>query len=428
MGLNFESSHVREGMLEGHFGLEKESLRVDGNGNMTHTKHPFDNPKIDRDFCENQIELITGVHDTIDDCLAELNDLHCKAVETIYELPTGREYLWPFSSPAYIKNEEDIPIAQYFGEKAEKTLYRNYLSKKYGRKKMTFSGIHFNFSFGENLLREGLRSGDDYNTQELKDGLYLELAKKSVKYSWLLVYLFAASSLMDGSYFDDTKLGEDAPIKYGSPRCSEIGYWNDFNPIFSFDTPGDYVRSIEKYVDCGKLQQAAELYYPIRLKPAGSNSLQHLKEGGIDHIEFRMMDLNPFSPLGILGEDISFLHYFIVYLTSLPRESFDSLEQLTALKNYKQAARYDEKQIMIEERGKDPRNVTKAALDFLTNMEKFYTKANCKDALDMIDYQKDKVLNPNQRYAVRVAKMFGGDYVKKGMQMAKIYADTLMEE
>ena len=33
-----------------------------------------------------------------------------------------REYLWPFSNPPYIINEENVPIAQFTGEQANKTI------------------------------------------------------------------------------------------------------------------------------------------------------------------------------------------------------------------------------------------------------------------------------------------------------------------
>lgn len=53
---------VRELLLKGEFGLEKESLRVDENGFLSHTQHPFPGSShIVRDFCENQTEINTSV-------------------------------------------------------------------------------------------------------------------------------------------------------------------------------------------------------------------------------------------------------------------------------------------------------------------------------------------------------------------------------
>ena len=48
-------------IFECNIGLEKESLRIDKNGRLAQTEHPFlGNPNIDRDFCENQVEIITN--------------------------------------------------------------------------------------------------------------------------------------------------------------------------------------------------------------------------------------------------------------------------------------------------------------------------------------------------------------------------------
>ena len=63
------------------------------------------------------------------------------------------ERLWVLGNPPYIENEKDIPVALFEGENVSKTAYRDYLSDKYGRYKMTFSGIHVNFSFSEELLQ-----------------------------------------------------------------------------------------------------------------------------------------------------------------------------------------------------------------------------------------------------------------------------------
>ena len=56
--------------LEGKFGIEREMLRVDSFGSLAQTPHPFgDHPHITRDFCENQIELVTPVCGSIDEAL-----------------------------------------------------------------------------------------------------------------------------------------------------------------------------------------------------------------------------------------------------------------------------------------------------------------------------------------------------------------------
>lgn len=61
--LHIESDEVKNHILDGNFGLEKESLRVLKDGTLSHTLHPFpDDEHIVKDFCENQTEINTSVH------------------------------------------------------------------------------------------------------------------------------------------------------------------------------------------------------------------------------------------------------------------------------------------------------------------------------------------------------------------------------
>lgn len=137
--LHVDNDKVRELLLEGNFGLEKESLRITKEGNMAHTRHPFPEHKhIVRDFCENQTEINTSVKTDAESAVQDLYDYTVEIQKKLYE--TG-ELLWPFSSPPYIRNEADIPVAVFEGDAAPKTAYREYLSDRYGRYKMTFSGI-----------------------------------------------------------------------------------------------------------------------------------------------------------------------------------------------------------------------------------------------------------------------------------------------
>ena len=121
----FNNPEVRKHFLEGGFGLEKEGLRVDQEGYLAHTPHPFgDDAHYDRDFCETQVELVTEVFDSVEGVWKGLARMQQILARTISELPTGPELMWPFSNPPYVKGEEDVPIAQYTGEKREKTVSR----------------------------------------------------------------------------------------------------------------------------------------------------------------------------------------------------------------------------------------------------------------------------------------------------------------
>lgn len=416
-------------MFDGHFGIEKESLRVDQKGYLAHTNHPFmDISNIDRDFCENQIEIITDVCDSVDEVYEQLTYFHNIAVKRLYNLEEGKEYVWNFSNPPYVKGEVDIPIARFDGNLRGKEIYREYLASKYGKKKMLFSGIHFNFSFSEDYLKELYRQSSEGAYKEFKDSLYLNLAKQVTRYAWLVVYLMSASPLMDGSYLRDEDIGKDVLSPYASGRCSEIGYWNDFVPVLNYGNLNDYVKSIQGYVDSGQLKSSAELYYPVRLKPAGENSLENLRDKGVNHIELRSIDLNPLSDIGLKKEDVEFLHLFLLYLTSLEEKEFEVFEQVMSIKNVKKAALFDDSKIQIETGWNQSGNIRDLAREVLEDMETFYRNLGAETAVNTVEYQKNKVIDHNERYAIKIMHQFKGGYVKQGLDTAERYAKELIKQ
>jgi glutamate--cysteine ligase len=437
---SFSTELIKRNIDRGEFGLERESLRVDSEGFLSHTKHPFqENPGITRDFCENQVELITDVFDNADDVLQDLGKLQSQVVQTLHGLEEGREYLWPFSNPPYVKGESDIPVAQFQGEQKQKTEYRNYLAKKYGKRKMLFSGIHFNYSFSDEMIKDSYRevvsgakkalrqppgraSKREMPYQEYKNRVYLDLEKKVTRYSWLIVYLTAASPVTDDSFL---QTGEEP--QYASVRCGEQGYWNDFVPVFDYANLETYIQSIEELIRSGQLKAASELYYPVRLKPKGENSLEHLRDRGINHIELRMLDVNPLSPIGIMKEDVEFLHYFLLYLASQDEITLTEEEQRDAIRNEKRGAEFDDTRVMIKEPDGSYRPIRQAALLVLQDMEDFYGKLGETTVLRTIQYQKDKLVIPENRYADRIWHSYGTDYVKRGLRLAGEYEERLLK-
>lgn len=138
-----------------------------------------------------------------------------------------------------------------------------------------------------------------------------------------------------------------------------------------------------------------------------------------------MLDLNPLDPVGICEEDLEFLHLFLLYLMSLKDGDFPAFEQTSAIKNEQNAARYDEDKVWIET-GWDTDTslpLRKAALAVLTGMEHFAVNFTDKKWADVIDFQKQKILCPEKRYAVRVRSLFSENYVEKGLLLAEKYAE-----
>ena len=357
----------------GKFGIERETLRVDGQGRLAQTPHPFGNDEhITRDFCENQVELVTPVCHSVDEAVEALERLDKTASE---ELIKNGESIWLYSNPPHFDSEDDIPIADFTGDHSSKRAYREVLEQKYGKKLMLFSGIHFNFSFAEEFLRELNTNNDDFHT--FRDELYLRLYKQLMTHSWLLVLLTAASPYYDASLDKDGKSGI-IMSEYSSLRNSKRGYWNKFLPILDHRSLKTFTGSIKKHIVTGSLYSASELYLPIRLKPKGVNSLENLAANGVDHIELRMFDLNPSAPLGIDGRDLEFAHLLILYLLSKPDFDFTPELQENAVRDHKNAALLEPDTKLLE-RG----------LEVIEEMEKHFS--DNEKALEVIAFEKNKI-------------------------------------
>lgn len=413
---HIEDAGVRSLLLRGQFGLEKESLRVDAQGFLAHTPHPFPGSRyIVRDFCENQTEINTPVGNSPEEAVRLLTELD----RTLQAgLAQRGELLWPFSNPPYIRGEKDIPIAQFTGADAGKTAYREYLSKRYGRYKMSLSGIHVNFSFDEALLRRDFALSGETDFAAYQNRVYLTLARRMVAYGWLLVAVTAASPLLDSSFAEKGRYDGDVFYGMASVRCSELGYWNAFSPVLDYSSIAAYADSIQKYVTDGWIQAPSELYYPIRLKPPGTNTLERLKTHGVNHIELRMFDLNPLSPAGVELRDIQFAHLMLVWLASTPDQPLSDRDQVSAVQNFKNAAHYDLKTVRVLVPNGENYSVAHGARNVIGFLRDFYRDAP-QEVQDVLAFEEEKFLDPEKRYAWQLRRRLSGGFVKKGLALAK---------
>ncbi len=415
---HIDDDTVKSLLLTGNFGLEKESLRVTPDGFMAHTLHPFpDNKHIVRDFCENQTEINTSVATSAEEAI-DLLTMHTREIyKKLSEMPAP-ELLWPFSNPAYILNEDDIPVAQFTGGYASKTNYREYLSNRYGRYKMVLSGIHINYSFSDELLQADYKLSGYDDFQAYKNDMYLMLAERAASYGWIITAITAASPLMDSSYVEKGRRGHNTFNGMASTRCSEMGYWNYFTPVLSYRSLHEYVQSIQEYVENGLLAAPSELYYPIRLKPRGLNRLETLDREGVDHIELRMVDLNPFEPSGLNLKDLKFAQLLLVWLACTERQHFGVKEQVQAVQNFKNAAHYDLKTVKIVDPDGEVRSVAEASLAVLARMKDFY-KNESQDIQDVLTFEENKFIDAETRYAWIIRKQFAYQFVEQGLYLAK---------
>lgn len=332
-------------------GIEKESLRVTPQGRLAQTDHPaalgsaLTHANITTDYSEALLELITSASHSIEDCLQQLHDLHAY---TCMNLPAG-ERLWVSSMPCLIESDEQIPLARYGSSNIGrlKTLYREGLGLRYGRVMQTIAGIHYNFSMPESFWADYRElKGSSEPLQQFQTRQYLHLIRNFHRHSWLLPYLFGASPAVSRCFtrgrdhdleaFDDSTWYKPHATAL---RMGNLGYKSEAQRslFVCYNELDSYLDSLQKalttpyppyetigarrdghlqQINTNLLQLENEFYGTIRPKRvggAGERPLTLLREHGIQYIEVRVLDLNPFLPVGIDAEQIRFLDAFLLH-------------------------------------------------------------------------------------------------------------------
>ncbi len=346
----FKALFTSDEILRGNFGVEREGLRVGVKGELSRNKHPkvfgnkIMNPYITTDFSESQLELITPVFNTSKEVYDFLNALY-----DIVALEIGDEYIWPESMPCVIPDDREIPIATFCkckqGEEAR--AYREELLRKYGGKIQLISGIHYNFSLNDDVLNklyENSSKKEDFKT--FKDNLYLKIVRNYLRYRWLLIYLLGSTGVVHSSYkgeclkkLDNISQGAYSCEGIVSYRNSDCGYGNRITLFADYTSTREYVNSVKRFIKDGLIQSPKEFYNSVRPKGKNPNKiLDSLLEEGIQYLEYRSIDINPFSKGGISLEDLEFLELFNLYL--LFKEESDYKDwQIDGLENQKNIAR-----------------------------------------------------------------------------------------
>ena len=348
-------------------GIEKESLRAQPDGQLALTPHPaalgsaLTHPHITTDFSESQLELITGVHSGVEAALDELTQVHQFTYRVLNEL--GDERLWVSSMPCGLPTDETIPIGRYGSSNVgrAKSVYRMGLSHRYGRRMQTISGIHYNWSL-----------------PEVSSEQYFALIRNFRRHAFLLLYLFGASPALCSSFVAG-RPHELRPIGDGSMhmpfgtslRMGRLGYQSDAQASINVSYNGleGYANSLHEalthpypayemlgvrnpggdynQLGTGLLQIENEFYGTIRPKRTvsrGERPLHALRERGVEYVEVRLMDLDPFEDVGIAAPTMRMLDVFLLHCLNADSPP-DTPAEIAELKH---------NQHLTAERGREP--------------------------------------------------------------------------
>lgn len=368
---------VKENKLEILFkeatiGLEREGQRVLADSSIAKSIHPKEfgirqtHPYIKTDFAESQLEFITMPKNTEKDVVEELNVIHEISLKTM----SKDEYIWPLSIPAILPDEEDIMIAKFEDENDIK--YREYLSEVYGKYKQMVSGIHYNFGLSEKFI-EKVALLENKSNIETRNNIFMKLSRQFIRYQWLLIYLFGASPIAEEKYFSKGEM-IDRPVR--SLRTSRYGYVNSEEIKVSYSTLEDYIKDITNYVKNGQLSEEREFYSTVRFR--GAKTVADFMNKGIQYMEFRLFDLNPYAELGIKDTDVRFVHLFLLLMLWLEEENKEESVRLGQEYSEQVSLEHPTSKTKFEEEGNKLLQSMLAMLDELGCKEEDYILVNNK--------------------------------------------------
>lgn len=415
-------------LIRSNFGLEKENLRVDSEGKLALTKHPEifkeDNPYIKRDFSESQVEMVTPACKSVDEVYDFMENLHNIVTTSLKD-----EYLWPQSNPPIIPKDDEIPVARL--HKKEEVTYREGLVKKYGAKRQLVSGVHYNFSFDEDLLKELYHLlSPNMDFKKFKDEIYFKIGRNLLKYKWLLIYLTGASPVFHKSYKGACKkavnrIGRDDYYFKGvnSLRNSECGYKNLEDFYVSYNNVNEYVNDIRNLINDKCIQGPREYYSPIRFKTKEQGDmLDNLLNDGVKYIEIRLLDLDPLCPIGVSKDTLNLIFIFVLF--TLFTEDFEYtpafhdeyvLNENRAIENKEfNLINIDGKEVELRKKG----------LEVLEEIEALANKLfkDNEDIKRAINISKKRFENYKETIASNIIEEIkGSDYIDYFMGLAKEY-------
>lgn len=377
------NSHQNSLLADSQVGLEKESLRVTPEGNLSQTRHPHSlgspltHPYITTDYSEALAEFITPPFVNIRDALNFLRDTQ----KFVYS-ELDNELLWATSMPCVVAGETSIPIAQYGSSNPGKmkSVYRQGLGLRYGRVMQTIAGVHFNYSFSERFwpVFQEIEQ-DKSHLQDFISASYFGLIRNLQRFGWLVPYLFGASPAVCKSFLggETSSLESFNENTYYQPyatslRMGDIGYqnnqeaksgikacydsldayvdsltWAINTPYQDYEKIGVKVNGEFQQLNANILQIENEYYSTIRPKQLVGpfeKPTHALKRRGVRYVELRSIDVNAFDPLGIKEQQLRFLEAFLVFC--LLHES--------PIINNQEREHIDYNELAAAHRGRDP--------------------------------------------------------------------------
>jgi glutamate--cysteine ligase len=325
------------------------------------------------------------------------------------------------------------------------------LAHRYGRRMQTISGIHYNWSMPE-------RSNEEY----------FALVRNFRRNAWLLFYLFGASPAVCESFVagnPNHRLQRLAPgtlyLPYAtSLRMGRLGYQSDAQSSISvsYNSLADYAASLHDALttpypayekigiqDGGEYKQLAtsllqienEFYGKIRPKRRihpGERPLHALRSRGVEYVEVRLMDLDPFAPIGITASTCRFLDVFLLHCL-VSESPLDTPAEIASINRNQErvAARGREPGLQLQRGGREVplvewgRELLHACAPLAAELDAGLGGIAYRDAVDAASSaleHPDSV--PSARVLHAMQRNHGGSYVRFALAESLLHRATLL--
>jgi glutamate--cysteine ligase len=454
---------------QGLRGIERETLRVDAHGALAATPHPvalgaaLTHPHITTDYAESLLEFITPAEHDISQTLSKLEAVHRYSYTEL-----GDELLWSQSMPCELPAEKDIAIAWYGKSNLGmlKHVYRRGLALRYGKAMQCIAGVHYNYSLPDDLWallkkEEGVAG----SAKSFQSESYFALIRNFRRYSWLLMYLFGAAPALSKGFLRgrahqlETLSSDTLYLPYAtSLRMSDLGYQNDaqsgltpqensldnyvatltaavnrpYAPYAAIGTRqnGEWVQ-----ISTNVLQIENEYYSTIRPKRVirtGERPIQALCARGVQYIEVRCLDVDPFEAVGINVKTARFLDAFLLFCALDASPATSEQQGLEYKSNFALAVKEGRRPGLMLRRQGQPLSLQawgQQLLEQIRPLAALLDQARGgSDHLDSLAQQQAKLADPALTPSARVLtaiKDNGGSFTAFGLQQSRLHAAQL---
>jgi glutamate--cysteine ligase len=454
------------GLLRGGLrGVEKESLRVQADGTLSHRPHPrawgaaLTHPYLTTDYSESLPEFVTPPQHSNWETLQFLCDLHVFADRRIED-----ELLWPASMPCVLHGNDEIPIADYGTSNPGliKTVYRRGLGFRYGRSMQAIAGVHFNYSPPSDFwpaYRDHERSLAP--AQDFRSGRFMGLVRNYRRCAWLVTYLFGASPALSKSFRPEghellTALDADtwfSPFAT-SLRMSDLGYRNKTQGRLSIsaNSAAEYIAGLigamttvepryaaigvvvdgeYRQLNANLLQIENEYYSSIRPKPSKASSSRPaaaLRSHGVEYVEVRTLDLSPRDPVGINQNQLRFIETLLLYCLLADSPPIDAAEQ----------AEIDARDLAVARDGRRPgrtlvvrgkeRPLADSGLEIVARLDRIAALLDADDEgyIAAMELAREALLDPERTPSAGLLRDLAAEratFVEYGLALARDHAE-----